>query len=213
LRTSLFLSGTRLEIAMTPVRCLALFVAVLAPVAAEAASVPNTFSANTAAKASEVNANFTALVNAVTTLEQKVAALENGQTASAGIAGTYDLFEVFVDVDQNNGENYGVAGATMTGSITFNNNGSGSGSSTESYRQLAISESNISVSGQTVKQTDVRLNENNNTESFSFTWTQSGNTVTVDADVDQVFVRAGNLLIGRLVGEGRNGLSILVRRP
>lgn len=50
-------------------------------VAALAASVPNTFTAGTPAVASQVNANFTALVNAATALETKAAALESKVTA------------------------------------------------------------------------------------------------------------------------------------
>lgn len=58
-----------------------------------AASVPNTFTASTPAVASQVNANFAALVNAVTTLEQKVAALESTTLTAADVAGTYKYLQ------------------------------------------------------------------------------------------------------------------------
>ena len=56
-----------------------------------AASVPYTFSAGSPAAAAEVNADFAALVSAVTTLEAKVAALEGAAAALtvADVAGTY----------------------------------------------------------------------------------------------------------------------------
>ena len=55
-----------------------------------AASVPYTFSAGAPAVAAEVNANFSALANAITALEAKVAALESGGTLTAAdVAGTY----------------------------------------------------------------------------------------------------------------------------
>ncbi|MDP3858703.1 MAG: hypothetical protein Q8Q73_13165 [Stagnimonas sp.] len=50
-------------------------------VAALAASVPNTFTSGTPAVASQVNANFTAVVNAATALETKAAAMETKLTA------------------------------------------------------------------------------------------------------------------------------------
>ena len=59
--------------------------------AAYAASVPNIFSAGDPARAADVNANFTALANAVTTLEAKIAALEaaNSPLTAAEMAGTW----------------------------------------------------------------------------------------------------------------------------
>ena len=55
-----------------------------------AASVPYTFSAGAPAVAAEVNANFSALADAITALEAKVAALESGgKLTAADVAGTY----------------------------------------------------------------------------------------------------------------------------
>ena len=56
-----------------------------------AASVPYTFTAGAPAVAAEVNANFSALANAITALETRVALLEQGGGALtvADVAGTY----------------------------------------------------------------------------------------------------------------------------
>lgn len=53
-------------------------------------SVPNTFTAGTPAKASEVNANFQALVTAINGLNTRVSKLE-GKITSADMIGTYVL--------------------------------------------------------------------------------------------------------------------------
>lgn len=68
-----------------------------------AASVPNTFTAGSPALASEVNANFAALVSAVTTLETKVSSLEsqvvalqsvNTALTADDVVGTYKFLSV-----------------------------------------------------------------------------------------------------------------------
>ena len=60
-----------------------------------AASVPFTFTAGAPAVAAEVNANFTALANAITTLEAKVASLEGANALTAAdVAGTYRLLAI-----------------------------------------------------------------------------------------------------------------------
>ena len=56
-------------------------------------AVPHTFTANTPARAAEVNANFQALVTAINAIGARVNRLE-GQLASADIPGTYILSTV-----------------------------------------------------------------------------------------------------------------------
>ncbi|MDN5923889.1 MAG: hypothetical protein L0H70_02690 [Xanthomonadales bacterium] len=76
--------------------------AIFASTAATAqVSVPNTFVANTPAKASEVNANFTALVNAINTLQatvttqqQTIASLQTQLAALGNVAALNDVVEL-----------------------------------------------------------------------------------------------------------------------
>lgn len=92
---------------------------------AHAASVPNTFTAGSPARASEVNANFAALVTAVTTLENKVAALEaaNGPLTTADVVGSYRLLGITSEAGGSEATRRIMAGAAgLEGTITFNAN-------------------------------------------------------------------------------------------
>lgn len=62
-------------------------------VAAAPVTVPFTFTAGTAAKASEVNANFTALANAINQLSSRVSQLESGKYSltESNFIGTYTM--------------------------------------------------------------------------------------------------------------------------
>lgn len=82
--------------------------------AAEGVSVPNTFTANTPASAAQVNANFTALVNAINSMSSSLSSLGTrvttleGSSPGAGtptlssLAGHYDLFMVGSGVGSSN---------------------------------------------------------------------------------------------------------------
>ncbi len=59
--------------------------ALLVPATLLAVTMPHTFQPGTAVRASEVNANFTAITNAVTTLEGNVGAIQTNATAIAGL--------------------------------------------------------------------------------------------------------------------------------
>lgn len=68
-----------------------------------ATTVPNTFTGGTAASASEVNANFTALANAIDALEARVAALENPTIDANFLNGkTFCLMSVNSEVGASN---------------------------------------------------------------------------------------------------------------
>jgi len=103
-------------------------------VAALAASVPNTFTAGTPAVASQVNANFTALVNAATALETKAAALETKVTAletkvaalesvntaltAADVVGTYKLLSLESETGSNAG-NHTITSASGSSNVSL----------------------------------------------------------------------------------------------
>lgn len=90
-----------------------------------AVSIPNTFTAQTAARAADVNANFTALTNAVNALEAKVAALEavNSPLTAADVVGTYKLLGMSASVGGNSGtageDSMSVANDSSNASVTF----------------------------------------------------------------------------------------------
>jgi len=98
--------------------------------AALAASVPNTFTAGTTASAAEVNANFAALVTAVTALETKVAALESVNTplTAADVAGTYQVLGIASTTGSLAAtRNVASASEADEGTFTFNVNGTFAG--------------------------------------------------------------------------------------
>ncbi|AXQ28139.1 hypothetical protein D0B54_05380 [Solimonas sp. K1W22B-7] len=100
---------------------------------AHAASVPNTFTAGAPAKASEVNANFAALVTAVTALEAKVATLEtkvtaleaaNGPLTVADVVGSYHLMGIKTKTGSEAVQRRFKSGSSSTeGTVTFAANG------------------------------------------------------------------------------------------
>jgi len=214
---------------MTKKHILAFTILGTVAIAGWAVSVPNSFTAQTAARAAEVNANFTALANAVTTLEAKVATLEGkfAPPTMASLAGTYDLIEHRVDVDvQTPGTSHAIASSGVSGTIILAADGTGSGTTTGTYRQLTFNESNRPISNDNsttsddivVKETDVGFNNPAESDSFSFTWTLTGGRVVIAADNDVSFIVASDRILFHLdrsddVGaEGQDGLSVLIRR-
>ena len=173
-----------------------------------AASVPHIFTAGSPALASEVNANFAALVTAVTTLETKVAALEAkvGPHTTASLAGTYDYFEVRIDVDNLSATLNAIAGAGVSGTVVLNANGTGQANTSESYRQLTF---NAVVTGDNTVQ--VGFNNIPATTSQAITWSFANGVVTISGGNN--FVVVGQLLMQSMVNfEGQNGIAILARR-
>lgn len=100
---------------------------------AYAASVPNTFTAGAPARASEVNANFAALVTAVNALEAKVATLEtkvtaleaaNGPLTMADVVGSYHLMGIKTKTGSKAVDRRFKSGSSSTeGTVTFSGNG------------------------------------------------------------------------------------------
>lgn len=90
-------------------------------------TVPHTFVAGAPAVAADVNANFTALVNAINDLETRLGKQEGGALTAADIAGTYKA--VFVEsgtMGQSSAGGSGSFGSTSGGSestVVMNANG------------------------------------------------------------------------------------------
>ncbi len=184
------------------------------------AAVPFTFTNGQPANATEVNTNFNALVQAIDALTARVDALESSTTAS--LAGTYDYFEVKVDVDNTMANSYSIAGGGASGTVVLNGNGTGSVNLTNQYRQLTFNEQSLLVGNVTnngsvsVHSTDVAQFDTPETTNQSITWTHSNGVVTVTTlDGNSSFVVAGKVLIQGISstdGEGHNGIALLVRR-
>lgn len=105
-----------------------------------AASVPNTFTAGTAASAAEVNANFRSLVTAVTTLETKVAALEamNTPLTAADVAGTYQILSIASTTGSLLATKKFTSGTdAIRGTVIFNANGTFVGTVDNSMNQFS----------------------------------------------------------------------------
>jgi hypothetical protein len=180
--------------------------------AALAASVPNTFTAGDTARASDMNANFAAVVTALNTLEAKVAALEAvvGPQTMASLAGTYDLFDVAVDVDSAGAGQATIAGLAVYGTVVFNANGTGSNSSNTQYRQVALATSTVDANN---TNTTVQVSSNPWTNSDPFSWSFANGVVTVTTPAGNASFRVvGQLLIGNILNEGQSGISIAARR-
>lgn len=168
---------------------------------AGAASVPHTFVPGGVASADEVNANFAALVAAVTALENKV-----GPQTMETLAGTYDYFEIRIDVDNLSGTSKSIAGAGTSGTVVLNSNGTGQLNLSTSYRQVTFNA--VTNGDATVQLAFFNVPES---ENGAITWSLAGGVVTVPEGGD--FTVVGPLLIKSIVNqEGQNGIAILARR-
>ena len=202
-----------------------------------AASVPFTFTSGDPARASEVNGNFAALVAAVTSLETKVAALEakGGPHTMASLAGSYEAFEITVDVDATaTGGNAG--GSGVSGTVILNADGTGQiNITTQSRRMRANAEvvttvtgidvvmdstgnyvSDVTPSSRNTNSVTIDVQDVPETTSANVTWSFANGEVTVsDGGGASTFFVVGQLLIQRILstnGDGQNGLTILARR-
>src|SRR5258706_4460391 len=113
-----------------------LLLSVLSGVAFAQTTVPNTFTRGTAAKASEVNANFQALATAIDNLGSRVSKLEGTITAT-DVAGTYAFAsleaETFTGANVNVASSVGIIHhQNGNGTFTLNANGTFSFSATTS---------------------------------------------------------------------------------
>jgi len=180
---------------------LAPLVATALAATAQAASVPHTFVAGGVASAAEVNANFAALVAAVTALEAKVA-----PQSAEDVAGTYDYFEIKIDVDSLSASSKSIAGAGTSGTVVLNANGTGQVNLTTSYRQLTFNA--VTTGDNTLQNAFLNTPETNNS---AVTWSLTNGVVTIPEGGN--FVVVGGLLIQSIVNqEGQNGIAILARR-
>ncbi len=180
---------------------LAPLVATALAATAQAASVPHTFVTGGIASAAEVNANFAALVDAVTALEAKV-----GPQTAETLAGTYDYFEIKIDVDSLSASSKSIAGAGTSGTVVLNANGTGQLNLSTSYRQLTFNA--VTTGDNTLQNAFFNTPETNND---ALTWTFSNGVVTIPEGGS--FVAVGQLLIQSIVNEeGQNGIAILARR-
>ena len=173
--------------------------------------VPHTFTDGTPARAEEVNANFDALVSTLAALTARVDALESATTAS--LAGTYNYFEVKVDVDQNGSNSFSIAGGSASGTVVLNANGTGTISLNSQYRQLTFNEQAVQIENVNVLSTDVAHFNTPETINNSITWSHSAGVLSIaTGEGNANFVVAGRILVESISSEGQNGVTLMVRR-
>jgi hypothetical protein len=180
----------------------ALFICLLSSAASAQVTVPNTFTAGSVARASEVNANFTALATAINDLATRVSALETPTIAAATVPGTYKYLSL--DVGATAGMLPGGSGALQVtsakGSGTYVLNAGGSATlSTNDFSTVA----NIIVSGGSVTAGET-LGETG-PQSNPATWSVSNGELVITTglvtDVPVNFVPASSRLF---IGTSRN---------
>jgi hypothetical protein len=179
-------------------------------------AVPFTFSAGAAARASEVNGNFQALVSAINGVDARVARLEGSIALSnASIAGTYRLFGLQNGLIAANGPG-GIETITYTGTVTLAAGGTYTGTLNEAAHDLAFNGSAPST-----------LTTRPSSDPLSGTYSVSQNTkLTLDtfggaAPFEFYGAAGGQILVGATSGEdpppgqtapmGTNVMLILVR--
>src|SRR5882724_1461763 len=87
-------------------------------------TVPYTFAAGTAAKASEVNLDFQALAIMIDNLSSRISRVENlGAPSVEDIAGTYKIIAMGLQVDAPSATNGDVIHSTSNGNLTLNADG------------------------------------------------------------------------------------------
>lgn len=179
-------------------------------------TVPFTFSAGAAARASEVNGNFQALLAAINTIDARVGRLEGSAALSnASIAGAYRLFGLQNGLIAAGGPG-GVETITYTGTVTLAAGGTYTGTLDEAAHDLAFNGSSPST-----------LTTRPSSDALSGTYSISQNTkLTLDAfggaGPFEFYGAAGaRILVGAASGEdpppgqtapmGTNVMLILVR--
>lgn len=162
-----------------------------------------TFSAGSAAKAAEVNANFDALIAAIDDNATRIAALEtpdnsvSGHSYSLHFAGTFLAAEV--DTDDGSRDFADIEHYVGEATLNFSADNTGNGDSHD------VAGANVSVSGGG----GIGFNGDGAEpiESLTFTWSQTGNVVTVNIDGESetltfVVSADGSLLVGRGTDSG-----------
>jgi len=117
---------------------IAAVVLILFAVAAHAqVNVPHTFNSGAAARASEVNANFHALANAINHLSARMDRVDGGGAGNASLSGTYRIFgfQTGLLADKAPGT---VETITYSGTLSFAPDGMYSGSLDEFAHDLYI---------------------------------------------------------------------------
>jgi hypothetical protein len=82
-------------------------------------TVPHNFTSGTAARASEVNANFQALVTAIDNLSARVARLEGGPVTDADVVGTYSASNLQIGISEVAAGQGEVEAISYEGTVTF----------------------------------------------------------------------------------------------
>lgn len=178
-------------------------------------TVPHTFTAGSPAKASEVNANFAALVTAVNALAARVSALENPPAATvASVAGTYKSTSLEVGVSGGvtggGGTQASVTGGSFSGTVvlgaggdvTFTSDGNETRGNVDSFNTAPHSHGcspGCTISDtQSGTTTTAAVTRFSGPESFTGTWTvTNGEVVITTTDgVTRLLPASGKLLIG-----------------
>jgi hypothetical protein len=173
----------------------ALLLFVCAGASSAQTTVPFTFSAGSAAKASEVNGNFQALVSSLNALATRVAKLE-GQITTADVAGTYTISGLQTGLIPPQT----VETIAYSGSVTLAANGT--------YTAVLLGNGfDLVVGGARTLHT---TNDN-----LGGTWSLSGNTVALTGDIPAQFATAagGRVLVTSSFNntDGSNVLLVFVR--
>jgi hypothetical protein len=199
-------------------------------VGAQTASVPNVFTAGTAAKAADVNANFAALVAAINNLTARVSTLEGtGAISTASIAGSYSVVEFGNSVlfTAGTGGASNVSGsndvaelvsAASTTALILNANGTFTVSGTEQRMALGWNGGYTTSAGLQLTSGAVYFPTGDN-GSFpnggSGTWSLSGNRLTLVPNSGgcsaNITASGSRLFIGTCSSSGTNVLMILIR--
>jgi len=177
-------------------------------------TVPHTFTAGAAAKASEVNANFAALATGINNLASRVDRLEGGALTNASIAGTYRIFGFQTGLLAGTGPGT-VETITYSGTLTLAPGGTYTGTLDEFAHDLFIGSGGAAGTMQT---------RNTPGEALSGTYSISQNTkLTLNGfGIDFYGAAGARILVATSQGEdpppalpnvpmGTNVLLILVR--
>lgn len=219
-------------------RTLFLFLTYMSASLSVTAEVPFQFEESTPAAAAEVNANFDAHTNQINQLQAQIEELQAQMQALTGtltmenMAGTYQLLQLSIDVDQFETtppvNAYGLGGSFNKGIVSLSANGQGTYTGADKYQQLTFNVYPIVVGkpdnsgGMQVIQTGVqRLLEDDPSETTNFTWSVEGNVVTIivppedENDTGETLsfhAASPNLFVGGATDQGESTLSIIVRQ-
>jgi len=158
-------------------------------------TVPFTFSAGSPARASEVNGNFQALVNAINGLTARVAKLE-GQITAADLEGSYTLEGLQIGLITNDK----VETISYTGTLILAAN--------RTYSLTVVGNGfDLPIPGTRVQHQDIGT--------LSGAWSLTANSVALTGDVTAQLVHAagGRVLVNSAFGnsDGSTNLFIFVR--